>query len=32
VVRDWNAVRVNRLGPGGTCQDCGERIAGRFEA
>jgi pyruvate formate lyase activating enzyme len=30
VVRDWNAVRENRLGPGGTCQACGERIAGRF--
>jgi pyruvate formate lyase activating enzyme len=30
VVRDWNAVRQNRLGPGGTCQGCGERIAGRF--
>jgi pyruvate formate lyase activating enzyme len=32
VVRDWNAVRRNRLGPGGTCRGCGERIAGRFEA
>jgi pyruvate formate lyase activating enzyme len=32
VVRDWNAVRANRLGPGGTCRGCGERIAGRFEA
>jgi pyruvate formate lyase activating enzyme len=31
VVRDWNAVRANRLGPGGTCRGCGERIAGRFE-
>ena len=31
VVRDWNAVRINRLGPGGTCRGCGERIAGRFE-
>jgi len=31
VVRDWNAVRRNRLGPGGTCPGCGERIAGRFE-
>ena len=31
VVRDWNAVRRNRLGPGGTCRDCGEPIAGRFE-
>jgi len=30
VVRDWNAVRKNRLGPGGTCPGCGERIAGRF--
>ena len=30
VVRDWNAVRENRLGPGGTCPSCGERIAGRF--
>jgi pyruvate formate lyase activating enzyme len=31
VVRDRNAVRRNRLGPGGTCRECGERIAGRFE-
>jgi len=31
VVRDWNAVRRNRLGPGGTCPGCGERIAGRYE-
>jgi pyruvate formate lyase activating enzyme len=31
VVRDWNAVRANRLGPGGKCRSCGERIAGRFE-
>jgi pyruvate formate lyase activating enzyme len=31
VVRDWNAVRRNRLGPGGTCPGCGERIAGRFD-
>ena len=31
VVRDWNAVRANRLGPGGTCPDCRERIAGRFD-
>jgi pyruvate formate lyase activating enzyme len=30
VVRDWNAVRKNRLGPGGICPGCGERIAGRF--
>jgi pyruvate formate lyase activating enzyme len=28
--RDWNTVRVDRLGPGGTCPRCGERIAGRF--
>ncbi|MBS1108658.1 MAG: Radical Pyruvate-formate lyase-activating enzyme like protein [Anaeromyxobacteraceae bacterium] len=32
LVRDWNTVRRNRLGPGGKCRDCGERIAGRFEA
>jgi pyruvate formate lyase activating enzyme len=32
VVRDWNTVRAYRLGPGGTCRKCGERIAGRFEA
>jgi pyruvate formate lyase activating enzyme len=31
LVRDWNDVLRNRLGPGGTCRDCGERIAGRFE-
>jgi len=31
VERDWNSVRRNRLGPGGTCQGCGERIAGRYE-
>ena len=31
VARDWNAVRAYRLGPGGTCRRCGERIAGRFE-
>jgi pyruvate formate lyase activating enzyme len=31
VVRDWNAVRLNRLGPGGTCPGCGEKIAGRFD-
>jgi pyruvate formate lyase activating enzyme len=31
VVRDWNAVRAYRLGPGGTCRSCGERMAGRFE-
>ena len=30
VVRDGNAVRANRLGPGGTCRRCGERIAGRY--
>ncbi len=32
LLRDWNTVRSNRLGPGGTCRDCGERIAGRFDA
>jgi pyruvate formate lyase activating enzyme len=32
VERDWNAVQRNRLGPGGTCRRCGERIAGRFES
>jgi pyruvate formate lyase activating enzyme len=31
VVRDWNAVRRNRLGPGGACPGCGEKIAGRFD-
>jgi pyruvate formate lyase activating enzyme len=30
VVRDWNSVCAYRLGPGGTCRRCGERIAGRF--
>jgi pyruvate formate lyase activating enzyme len=30
VARDGNSVRKNRLGPGGTCRSCGERIAGRF--
>ena len=32
LVRDWNTVTRSRLGPGGKCRDCGERIAGRFEA
>jgi pyruvate formate lyase activating enzyme len=32
VVRDWNSVRAYRLGPGGTCRGCGQRIAGRFES
>ncbi|MEI6224306.1 MAG: AmmeMemoRadiSam system radical SAM enzyme [Deltaproteobacteria bacterium] len=32
IERDGNAVTRNRLGPGGTCPDCGQRIAGRFEA
>ncbi len=32
LARDWNTVHRNRLGPGGKCGDCGERIAGRFEA
>jgi len=31
VERTWSSVTRNRLGPGGTCPDCGERIAGRFD-
>lgn len=30
VVRDGHQVRANRLGPGGACRRCGERIAGRY--
>jgi pyruvate formate lyase activating enzyme len=30
IVRDGNAVLRNRSGPGGTCPECRERIAGRF--
>jgi pyruvate formate lyase activating enzyme len=31
VEREGNAVVRNRLGPGGECRSCGERIAGRFD-
>ncbi len=32
IVRDWYALRAWNLGPEGRCRQCGERLAGRFEA
>jgi pyruvate formate lyase activating enzyme len=30
IVRDWYDITDRRIGPGGTCEACGHRIAGRF--
>ena len=32
IVRDWYEILASKLGPNGTCGECGTAIAGRFDA